>query len=128
MLEIVFDRLVRLMTTSLRNFPSEQRRSLARSQSPRLRVGDYSRIPLARGVCVFKAEEWEGGENFGPGDGGFEPDLFDDRRSPGRPAAGKPRWHRGPSLHDHRNQSRQAALVEVVMEDAEQKAFRTLHG
>ena len=30
MLEIVFDRLVRLMTTSLRNFTSDNRRSLAR--------------------------------------------------------------------------------------------------
>ena len=30
MLEVVFDRLVRMMSTSLRNFTSRQRRSLAR--------------------------------------------------------------------------------------------------
>src|SRR6186997_890922 len=50
MLEIVFDRLVRLMTTSLRRITS-------------VRFGDYmNSIPLPAVLSVFKAEEWE---NFG---------------------------------------------------------------
>src|ERR1700675_1185259 len=62
MLEIVFDRLVRLMTTSLRNFPSDNVEvSLDRITS--VRFGDYmNSIPLPAVLCVFKAEEWE---NFG---------------------------------------------------------------
>src|SRR6202142_2795520 len=62
MLEIVFDRLVRLMTTSLRNFTSDNVEvSLDRITS--VRFGDYmDSIPLAAVVSVFKAEEWE---NFG---------------------------------------------------------------
>jgi len=62
MLEIVFDRLVRLMTTSLRNFTSDNVEvSLDRITS--VRFGDYlNSIPLPAILCVFKAEEWE---NFG---------------------------------------------------------------
>src|SRR6201986_4179748 len=62
MLEIVFDRLVRLMTTSLRNFPSDNVEvSLDRITS--VRFGDYmNSIPLPAVLSVFKAEEWE---NFG---------------------------------------------------------------
>ena len=62
MLEIVFDRLVRLMTTSLRNFTSDNVEvSLDRITS--VRFGDYmNSIPLPAVLCVFKAEEWD---NFG---------------------------------------------------------------
>jgi flagellar motor switch protein FliM len=62
MLEIVFDRLVRLMTTSLRNFTSDNVEvSLDRITS--VRFGDYmNSIPLPAVLSVFKAEEWE---NFG---------------------------------------------------------------
>src|SRR5215467_6204560 len=62
MLEIVFDRLVRLMTTSLRNFTSDNVEvSLDRITS--VRFGDYmNSIPLPAVISVFKAEEWE---NFG---------------------------------------------------------------
>src|SRR3954452_11975163 len=62
MLEIVFDRLVRLMTTSLRNFTSDNVEvSLDRMTS--VRFGDYmNSIPLPAVLSVFKAEEWE---NFG---------------------------------------------------------------
>ncbi len=62
MLEIVFDRLVRLMTTSLRNFTSDNVEvSLDRITS--VRFGDYlNSIPLPCVLSVFKAEEWE---NFG---------------------------------------------------------------
>jgi flagellar motor switch protein FliM len=62
MLEIVFDRLVRLMTTSLRNFTSDNVEvTLDRITS--VRFGDYmNSIPLPCVLSVFKAEEWE---NFG---------------------------------------------------------------
>jgi len=62
MLEIVFDRLVRLMTTSLRNFTSDNVEvSLDRITS--VRFGDYlNSIPQPAILAVFKAEEWD---NFG---------------------------------------------------------------
>ncbi|HEU5272479.1 MAG TPA: flagellar motor switch protein FliM [Xanthobacteraceae bacterium] len=62
MLEIVFDRLVRLMTTSLRNFTSDNVEvTLDRITS--VRFGDYlNSIPLPAILAVFKAEEWD---NFG---------------------------------------------------------------
>ena len=62
MLEIVLDRLVRLMTTSLRNFTSDNVEvSLDRITS--VRFGDYlNSIPLPAILAVFKAEEWD---NFG---------------------------------------------------------------
>jgi flagellar motor switch protein FliM len=62
MLEIIFDRLVQLMTTSLRNFTSDNVEvSLDRITS--VRFGDYlNSIPLPAILAVFKAEEWE---NFG---------------------------------------------------------------
>ena len=62
MSEIVFDRLVRLMTTSLRNFTSDNVEvSLDRITS--VRFGDYlNSIPLPAILAVFKAEEWD---NFG---------------------------------------------------------------
>jgi flagellar motor switch protein FliM len=62
MLEIVFDRLVRLLTTSLRNFFSDNVEvSLADITS--VRFGDYiNSIPLPTILAVFRAEEWD---NFG---------------------------------------------------------------
>src|SRR6204780_2644753 len=60
--EIVFHRLVRPMTTNLRNFPSDNVEvSLDRITS--VRFGDYlNSIPLPAILGVFKAEEWD---NFG---------------------------------------------------------------
>src|ERR1700716_4204776 len=62
MLEIVFDRLVRVLATSLRNFHSDNVEvSLDRITS--VRFGDYlNSIPLPAILAVFKAEEWD---NFG---------------------------------------------------------------
>ena len=62
MLEVVFDRFVRLMSTSLRNFTSDNvETSLDNITS--IRFGDYlNSIPLPAMLCVFKAEEWD---NFG---------------------------------------------------------------
>jgi len=62
MLEIVFDRLVRLATTSLRNFTSDNVEVSLDSISS-VRFGDYlNSIPLPAILSVIKAEEWE---NFG---------------------------------------------------------------
>lgn len=60
MLEIVFDRLVRLTTTSLRNFTSDNVEVSLDSISS-VRFGDYlNSIPLPAILGVFKAEEWDG--------------------------------------------------------------------
>jgi flagellar motor switch protein FliM len=62
MLEIVFDRLVRLATTSLRNFTSDNVEVSLDSISS-VRFGDYiNSIPLPAIMSVIKAEEWD---NFG---------------------------------------------------------------
>jgi len=62
MLEIVFDRLVRLMTTSLRNFTSDNVEVSLDSISS-IRFGDYlNSIPLPAILSVFKVEEWD---NYG---------------------------------------------------------------
>ncbi|WP_020177596.1 flagellar motor switch protein FliM [Methylopila sp. M107] len=60
MLEIVFDRLVRLLTTSLRNFTSDNVEvSLDGIRS--VRFGDYlNSIPLPAILSVFKAQQWDG--------------------------------------------------------------------
>src|SRR4051794_11639010 len=58
MLEIVFDRLVRLMTTSLRNFTSDNV-EVSLDNITAIRFGDYlNSIPLPAMLGVFKAEEW----------------------------------------------------------------------
>ncbi len=62
MLEIVFDRLVRLATVSLRNFTSDNVEVTMEAISS-VRFGDYlNSIPLPAILSVIKAEEWE---NYG---------------------------------------------------------------
>ncbi|MGH6879720.1 MAG: flagellar motor switch protein FliM, partial [Hypericibacter sp.] len=62
MLEVVFDRLVRMMSTSLRNFTSDNVEVSLDSISS-IRFGDYlNSIPLPAMMGVFKAEEWD---NYG---------------------------------------------------------------
>ncbi len=62
MLEIVFDRLVRIMSTSLRNFTSDNV-EVGIDSIVSLRFGDYlNSIPLPAMLAVFKAEEWD---NYG---------------------------------------------------------------
>ncbi|MGG5808796.1 flagellar motor switch protein FliM [Falsiroseomonas sp. CW058] len=62
MLEIVFDRLVRLMSTTLRNFTSDNV-EVSIDAMTSLRFGDYlNSIPLPAMLAVFKAEEWD---NYG---------------------------------------------------------------
>ena len=62
MLEIVFDRLVRLMSTTLRNF-TQDNVEVSIDGIVSLRFGDYlNSIPLPAMLAVVKAEEWD---NYG---------------------------------------------------------------
>lgn len=59
MLDIVFDRLVRLMSTSLRNLTSDNV-EVSLDQVSTVRFGDYmNSIPLPAMLAMFKAEEWD---------------------------------------------------------------------
>jgi flagellar motor switch protein FliM len=59
MLEVVFDRLVRMMTTSLRNFTSDNV-EVTLDNITSVRFGDYlNSIPLPAMISVINAEEWE---------------------------------------------------------------------
>lgn len=61
MLDIVFDRLVRLMSTSLRNLTSDNV-EVSLDQVSTVRFGDYmNSIPLPAMLSIFKAEEWDNG-------------------------------------------------------------------
>jgi flagellar motor switch protein FliM len=62
MLEVIFDRLVRLMTTSLRNFTSDNV-EVSIDTVTSIRFGDYlNSIPLPAMISVFEAAQWE---NYG---------------------------------------------------------------
>jgi len=62
MLEVVLDRLMRLMSTSLRNFTSDNV-EVSLDNIASIRFGDYlNSIPLPAMLSVIKAEEWD---NFG---------------------------------------------------------------
>lgn len=62
MLEIVFDRLVRMMSISLRNF-TQDNVEITLSEMVSLRFSDYlNSIPSPALITVFKAEEWD---NYG---------------------------------------------------------------
>ena len=62
MLEVVYDRLVRLMSTSLRNFTSDNV-EVALDSITSIRFGDYlDSIPVPAMLSVIKAEEWD---NYG---------------------------------------------------------------
>jgi flagellar motor switch protein FliM len=62
MLEIVFDRLVRILSTSLRHLTNDNV-EVTIDKITSLRFGDYmNTIPLPAMLSVFKAEQWD---NFG---------------------------------------------------------------
>jgi flagellar motor switch protein FliM len=62
MLEVIYDRLVRMMSTSLRNFTSDNV-EVSFDNITSIRFGDYlNSIPLPAMLAVFKAEEWD---NYG---------------------------------------------------------------
>src|SRR6187551_1857857 len=121
MLEIVFDRLVRLMTTSLRNFTSDNVEvSLDRITS--VRFGDYlNSIPLPAILSVFKAEEWE---NFGLAtvNSSLIYSIIDVLLG-GRRGQGTVRVEGRPYTTIETNLVKR--LIEIVLADAEQ-AFRPL--
>ncbi len=59
MLEIIFDRLVRILSTSLRNFTSDNAEATIESISS-FRLGDYlAAMPVHSILAVFRAEEWD---------------------------------------------------------------------
>ncbi len=59
MLEIVFDRMVRQLTTSLRNFTSDNV-EVSLDNISTMRFGDYlNSIPLPAMISVFRAEKWD---------------------------------------------------------------------
>jgi len=62
MLEVVFDRLVRLMSTSMRNFTSDNV-EVSLDSVASVRFGDYlNGVPLPAMISVVKADEWD---NYG---------------------------------------------------------------
>lgn len=62
MLDIIFDRFVRMMTTSLRNFTSDNI-EVSIDNTSSIRFGDYlNSIPLPAMLAVFRAEDWD---NYG---------------------------------------------------------------
>jgi flagellar motor switch protein FliM len=62
MLEIVFDRLMRILSTSLRNFTSDNV-DVSIDSIVSLRFGDYlNSVPLPAMLAVFKVEQWD---NYG---------------------------------------------------------------
>ncbi len=59
MLDVIFDRLVRVLTTSLRNFTSENIEASLDSITS-VRFGEYvNAIPLPTMISVFRAHEWD---------------------------------------------------------------------
>ena len=62
MLDIIFDRMVRMTSTSLRNFTSDNI-EVSIDNISSVRFGDYlNSIPLPAMLAVFRAEEWD---NYG---------------------------------------------------------------
>ena len=99
MLEIVFDRLVRLMTTSPAQFHLRQCRS---------QPGFHHLDPLRRLSQLHSAARHSGGVpcrragQLRPVHRGFQPDLFHRGRASGRPPRLFGHAHRGPALYHHR--------------------------
>lgn len=62
MLDVIFDRMVRMMSTSLRNFTSDNI-EVSLDNITSVRFGDYlNSIPLPAMLAVIRAEEWD---NYG---------------------------------------------------------------
>ena len=121
MLEIVFDRLVRLMTTSLRNFTSDNV-EVSLDNITSVRFGDYlDSIPLPAMLSVFKAVEWD---NYGllTVDSSLIYSVVDVLLG-GRRGAVVPRVEGRPYTTIETNLVQR--LIEVVLSDAEQ-AFAPL--
>ncbi|HHB82797.1 MAG TPA: flagellar motor switch protein FliM [Devosia sp.] len=121
MLEIVFDRLVRLATTSLRNFTSDNV-EVSLDSITSVRFGDYlNSIPLPAILSVIKAEEWE---NYGllTIDSGLIYSMIDVLLG-GRRGSGVIRVEGRPYTTIEMSLSRR--LIELILEDTK-KAFEPL--
>ena len=121
MLEIVFDRLVRLATTSLRNF-TQDNVEVSLDSITSVRFGDYlNSIPLPAILSVIKAEEWD---NFGllTIDSGLIYSMIDVLLG-GRRGNGVIRVEGRPYTTIELSLSRR--LIEVILEDTK-KAFEPL--
>ena len=121
MLEIVFDRLVRLATTSLRNFTSDNV-EVSLDSITSVRFGDYlNSIPLPAILSVIKAEEWD---NYGllTIDSGLIYSMIDVLLG-GRRGSGVIRVEGRPYTTIEMSLSRR--LIELVLEDTK-KAFEPL--
>ena len=121
MLEIVFDRLVRLATTSLRNFTSDNVEVSMESISS-VRFGDYlNSIPLPAILSVVRAEEWD---NFGlvTVDSNLIYSMIDVLRG-GRRNAGTVRVEGRPYTTIEMSLARR--LIEVILEDT-RRAFEPI--
>ena len=99
MLEIVFDRLVRLMTTSLAQFHLGQCGSQPGQHHlhPLRRLSEFDPAARDPGRVPRRATR-----QLRPVHGGFQPHLFHRRRASGRTARLLGHAHRGPALHHHR--------------------------
>ena len=121
MLEIVFDRLVRLATTSLRNFTSDNV-EVSLDSITSVRFGDYlNSIPLPAILSVIKAEEWD---NFGllTVDSGLIYSMIDVLLG-GRRSSGVIRVEGRPYTTIEMALARR--MIEVILEDTH-KAFEPL--
>ena len=119
MLEVVFDRLVRLATTSVRNFTSDNV-DVALDRITSVRFMDYiDSIPLPAMLGVFRAEEWD---NFGliSADSNLIYSIIDVLLGGGR--SGSPSRMLG-RPHTTIENSLVSRLFEILLADAEQ-AFR----
>jgi len=121
MLEIVFDRLVRLATTSLRNFTSDNV-EVSLDSITSVRFGDYlNSIPLPAIISVIRAEEWE---NYGllTVDSGLIYSMIDVLLG-GRRGSGVIRVEGRPYTTIEMALARR--MIEVILEDT-RKAFEPL--
>ena len=99
MLEIVFDRLERMLTTSVRNFTSENV-DISLENITAQRFGDYlNSVPLPAMIC-----DLQGGRvgQLRPDHRRQRHDLLDRRRAARRPARHRAHADRGPPLHHDR--------------------------
>ena len=105
MLEIIFDRMVRLLSTSLRNF-FQDNVEVTLDNIRSVRFGDYlNSIPLPVQLAVFRAEAWE---EFRARDHRIESGLFHPGSAAGRQAR-QPGYPPGRApFHDHRDAAGQA--------------------
>jgi len=91
MLEVVFDRLVRLLASSLRNFTSDNGGSEPRVHHLAALRGLLNSIPLPALLAVFRAVEWD---NLGILTFDSSQIYSSGGCSPGRPALHAPHSHR----------------------------------